>query len=137
MRDKDPRDFQLERFDRWSKGFFYAGVVCVVLLGSAVTLSQDRRKELVENDKGKGTSGDKKLNESLAGIQRLAPKNLDIGKSLSGISNLSPQNIQPRAQSNQQSQSSNPTERVTVNPKERNPQVAGDPKGGCGKTEKN
>jgi len=85
---KDPK---LERFDKWSKGLFCFGIICLILLGVVATFNI---KGGAMSDKEKKSSQKKSIKESVKGINKLSPRELEIGKSLSGIGNLSPQNSQ-------------------------------------------
>ncbi|MDP3041494.1 MAG: hypothetical protein Q8N62_01985 [Candidatus Omnitrophota bacterium] len=87
--DKDPK---LEKCDKLSKIFFSLGIICMMLLGLIATFTNkggDMAKE------GKKSNAEQKLKESINGVQKLSPTQLEIGKSLSGIGNLSPQNLAP------------------------------------------
>jgi len=81
----------LERFDKWSKRFFCAGLISMILLGLVTALNNEGG---VMSNKDKNSSQKQPIKESVNGVQKLSPKDLEIGKSLSGIGNLSPQNLQ-------------------------------------------
>jgi len=89
------KDLKLERFDKWSKAFFYFGIISMIILGLVASFN---RKEGSMTDKEQNPKQDssqkEQLKESVNGVQKLSPKDLEIGKSLSGIGNLSPQNLE-------------------------------------------
>jgi len=85
------KSLKLERFDKWSKRFFCAGLISMILLGLVTALNNEGG---VMSDKDKNSSQKQPIKESVGGVQKLSPKDLEIGKSLSGIGNLSPQNLQ-------------------------------------------
>lgn len=85
---KDPK---LERFDKWSKRLFCMGLISMILLGVVTAFNKEGG---AMSNKDKDSSQKQPIKESVEGVQKLSPKDLEIGKSLSGIGNLSPQNLQ-------------------------------------------
>ena len=84
---KDPK---LERCDKLSRAFFSSGIVCLMLLGLIATFTSKGGDMAKERNK---TTGEQKLKESINGVNKISPDQLEVGKSLSGIGNLSPQNL--------------------------------------------
>jgi len=76
---------KLERFDKWSKRFFCVGLISMISLGLVTALNNEGG---VMSDKDKKSSQKQSIKESVDGVQKLSPKDLEIGKSLSGIGNL-------------------------------------------------
>lgn len=97
---------KLERFDKWSKRFFCIGLISMILLGLVTALSNEGG---TMSNKDKNSSQKQPIKESIEGVQKLSPKDLEIGKSLSGIGNLSPQNLQSTDSSQHNTDSNNTT----------------------------
>ena len=82
------KDFKLARLDKFLKYAFLFGAICAIL-GSTISIG---RKQMAESTT-KTTTPTQNLNESLKGIDNLAPT--EHLRSLSGIENLKPPAVTP------------------------------------------
>jgi hypothetical protein len=104
-RSTDDSSKLLKRLDSLTKVSFYVGIIFAGLMTVTPFLLRTGGAIMAEKsqDSGKKTQN---LNESINGIKKLSPKNLEIGKSLDGIQNLSPQNLQSQSSPTASSQAS-------------------------------
>jgi len=96
----------LRKLDKLTIYSFYVGIVSAVLM--AVFVSFQKTGGLTMAEKKQNTPKKvEKLQESIDGVKKLSPQEIEIGKSLNGIENLSPQNLQSSNSSQNNSKTSN------------------------------
>lgn len=83
----------LKKLDRLTIVCFYAGIVCAVLMAISASFQKTGGVAMTEKNQ-EVPKKIEKLQESVNGVKKLSPVELEIGKSLNGISNLAPQNLQ-------------------------------------------
>lgn len=82
----------LKKLDRLTIVCFYAGIVCAVLM--AISASFQKTGGVTMTESKEAPKKIEKLQESVNGIKKLSPAELEKGKSLNGIASLAPQNLQ-------------------------------------------
>ncbi len=82
----------LKKLDKVTIVCFYAGIICAVLMAIFSSFQKTEGVTMAENKEAPKKI--EKLQESVNGVKKLSPAELEIGKSLNGIANLAPQNLQ-------------------------------------------
>jgi len=91
----------LKKLDRLTIISFYAGIICAVLMAVSISFQKTGGFTMAK-EKQDIPKKVEKIKESVNGIKKLSPKELEIGKSLEGIGNLSPQNLKPSSPASSQ-----------------------------------
>jgi len=96
LRSQDTKDTSnlLKKLDKLTIISFYAGIICAVLMAVAVSFQKTGGGTMAK-EKQSVPKKVEKIQESVSGIKKLSPQEIEIGKSLEGINNLSPQNLKP------------------------------------------
>lgn len=82
----------LKKLDKITIRSFYAGIVCAVLMAVFISFQKTGGLTMAEKKQGAPKKVEK-IQESVNGVKKLSPQEIEIGKSLEGINNLSPQNL--------------------------------------------
>ena len=91
----------LKKLDKITIRSFYTGIVCFVLMALFVSFQKTGGLTMAEKKQGAPKKVEK-IQESVSGIKKLSPQEIEIGKSLEGINNLSPQNLKPSSSASSQ-----------------------------------
>ncbi len=113
----------LRKLDRLTIVCFYAGIVCAVLMAISASFQKTGGVAMAEKNQ-EAPKKIEKLQESVNGVKKLSPAELEIGKSLEGIANLAPQNLQ----SSTPSPAQDPAKTPSATPKVQDESVGKDKK---------